>query len=767
MYTAHFRLRDRPFRDHPPAGEAFQSQSLREAVDHFLYVRETREAFFMLTGEVGTGKSTAIQIMLQQVPSGTPAAVVSYTSLSHRELLEEVALRFGLEPPGNASKPELLRRLQEFLRGHCREDRQPLLIVDEAQLLTHRALEEIRLLSNFVYERQPVLQICLVGQPELVSRLRGGHLRQLRQRITVRYSLGPLTAEETRSYLTQRLMLAGSEKPGEIFTADAADAVHQVSRGFPREINVVAGRAMLNAYIEGQERVCPEHVLSVRNDYGFEGVDPVPSSSDEGGEEDAADLRHPPMSEPPDAPDRSWHPVPPTEQAAFARLSRNSLEDIEDSGVDSASSGGEPDLYLDTWARPVADRKGPMWIALAAIVVASGAFFLWKVNIQGQRGNIREVAPQAWDADSEPSPSAVDTIEVGPPSPEGSAAATEPSVSSSLLEPESARRQETRKTAVVPPSRASFPQLPVEPGPLRESKQEIELSPIDSGSPPVAETSRPPSAPDLLELGVNLGEAGRLIEAITAFRRAIDTDPDYGEAHYNLAMALMKTGGVEEAIAELQRAAALQPGDALAARKLGTLFLERGQLDEATAALRQVIAREPDDGLAYFHLGVVLRDQGQLDEAITALRKSTSLRPDDPLAWFHLGVALQHRGLADEAIAALRKVTSLDPDDGLAFHHLGLALLNRGRLEEAIAVLKKGVSLEPDNALALHNLGLALRSAGRMDEAIAAFSRSIELEPDFALARYNRGLALMAAGRNEEARRDMSEADRLGKKLQR
>jgi general secretion pathway protein A len=236
-------------------------------VAHFLYALKNREGFFLLVGEVGTGKSTAIRAMLSALAPDTPRALVRHTSLDARELLEEVLRRFGLEAEGTESKPALIARLEISL---LRPRAMAIFIVDGVP--PPSADRGVTLLSNLKQDDWPLLQICLVGQPELLNRLRQRPMRPLRQRIAVRYVTGALGQEETSEYIAHRLRAAGAPLPERIFSPAAAQAVHEMTQGLPREINVVAGQAMLNAYLESAPTVTPKHVQSTMRDYGFEGL---------------------------------------------------------------------------------------------------------------------------------------------------------------------------------------------------------------------------------------------------------------------------------------------------------------------------------------------------------------------------------------------------------------------------------------------------------------------------------------------------------------
>ena len=272
MYKAHFQLKANPFTASSESRFIYRSRELEEVLAHFHYALEMGEAFLLLTGEVGTGKTTAIQAITQNKSNDGEVAVVSHNTVTPRELLDEIVVRFGLRAKSREPKPRLIHRLEEFFVDVGRKERRAILFLDEAHLLTPRVLEEVRLLSNLQRGGRPLVLICLVGQPELATRLQRAGLRQLRQRIGVRYALKPLSRVETRDYLAHRLRAAGSKVAERLFRAEAADAIYEISGGFPREINIMAGQAMLNSYLDDADMVTLNHVVSARADYGFEGV---------------------------------------------------------------------------------------------------------------------------------------------------------------------------------------------------------------------------------------------------------------------------------------------------------------------------------------------------------------------------------------------------------------------------------------------------------------------------------------------------------------
>jgi general secretion pathway protein A len=246
MYEKFFQLRERPFALSPDPDYLYPSRVHQEALSYLRYGIEGHAGFVVITGEIGSGKTTLLQSLLGRLDRGTTVARIMNTMLDPRELLEAIALDFGMDPTG-LSKPVLLHRLAEFLVVQRQAGRLTLLIIDEAQNLDLPALEEIRMLSNLETEKSKLIQIVMVGQPELRQTLALPKLEQLRQRITVSYHLHPLDSDDTASYVNHRLQRAAIGPPL-VFPADATALVHERSRGVPRLINVIADATLLFAY---------------------------------------------------------------------------------------------------------------------------------------------------------------------------------------------------------------------------------------------------------------------------------------------------------------------------------------------------------------------------------------------------------------------------------------------------------------------------------------------------------------------------------------
>ena len=253
MYTGFYGLREKPFSLAPDPRYLFLSASHREALAHLLYGIEEGEGFIEVIGQVGTGKTTLCRTLLDRIGSDAEIAYIFNPSPSELELLAAINREFGL-PTAARTRTDLLDALNHFLLEKNAASRRVLLVIDEAQNLDPAVLEQVRLLSNLETDRAKLLQIVLIGQPELEENLSRTDLRQLRQRITVRWSLKPLTRPEVKEYLEHRLRVAGLADP-QIFSAGALRVLTRVSRGIPRLINALADRALLAGYTEGRREI--------------------------------------------------------------------------------------------------------------------------------------------------------------------------------------------------------------------------------------------------------------------------------------------------------------------------------------------------------------------------------------------------------------------------------------------------------------------------------------------------------------------------------
>jgi general secretion pathway protein A len=258
MYNNFYRFREAPFNITPDPRFLFFSERHREAFNHILFGVKERKGFIQITGEVGAGKTTVCRAILKELGPTYRTALVLNPTMTAGQLLRTILTEFGLNP-GRADRVSSLDMLNEFLLHEAIIGNDVVLFIDEAQDLDWDLLEQVRLLSNLETEKTKLLQIVLLGQPELREKLEQSNLRQLRQRITVRYHLRPLSREDTEAYIHHRLDVAGSNgRP--LFTPWAVRRIYAYSGGIPRLINAVCDKTLLCGYVTGSDRLTLAHV---------------------------------------------------------------------------------------------------------------------------------------------------------------------------------------------------------------------------------------------------------------------------------------------------------------------------------------------------------------------------------------------------------------------------------------------------------------------------------------------------------------------------
>jgi general secretion pathway protein A len=266
MYKQFFGLRANPFNVNPDPRYLFLTRHTEEALACLTYGIQSRKGFVLLTGEVGTGKTTLINklfewLRLQQVAT----AFVFNSRLNVPQFLDYMMADFGI-PCDSRSKSQILLRLYNWLLDRYRAGETAVLIIDEAQNLSDELLEEIRLMTNLETSTEKLLQIVLVGQPELEQKLKQPHLRQLRQRLTLRAKTHALTMEETKAYVALRLRIAGSSGDT-VFDPDALHAIHLYSGGIPRVVNLICEHCLVSAFVDQQKVVTQNIVEAVARDF--------------------------------------------------------------------------------------------------------------------------------------------------------------------------------------------------------------------------------------------------------------------------------------------------------------------------------------------------------------------------------------------------------------------------------------------------------------------------------------------------------------------
>ena len=269
MYNHFFGLREHPFNINPDPRYLFLTPQTQRALDQLTYGIQSRQGLILLTGEVGTGKTTVINRIRDWLHKRqTPTAFIFNSHLETGQLFDCILANFGAPPTPQLNGNAFLR-LNQWLCSRYRAGELPVLIVDEAQGLTMQVLEEIRMLLNSETPHGKLLQIVLAGQPELEAKLNRPELRQLKQRITVRCKTESLTLQETRDYIESRLNVAGA-KDKQLFASQAIEAVHSYSRGIPRIMNLLCEHALINAYVDGVH-VVPAHMIEeIAHEFQFD-----------------------------------------------------------------------------------------------------------------------------------------------------------------------------------------------------------------------------------------------------------------------------------------------------------------------------------------------------------------------------------------------------------------------------------------------------------------------------------------------------------------
>jgi general secretion pathway protein A len=274
MYKSYFGLKDNPFNVNPDPRYLFLTKEIEEALSGLMYGVQNRKGFITLIGEVGTGKTTLINRLVEWLHNRRVRTAFLFNSrMNTNQLFDFILAEFGISCESR-SKSQQLMSLNQWLLERYRAGETTVLIVDEAQNLTYPVLEEIRLLTNLETSTEKLLQIVLSGQQELEEKLKLPQLRQLRQRIMLRCKTSPLTKEQTHDYISERLRIAGAS--GElIFDPKSVETIHLYSLGIPRVVNLLCEHSLINAYVEQQRPISPKIVEDVAREFQLDEVKPT------------------------------------------------------------------------------------------------------------------------------------------------------------------------------------------------------------------------------------------------------------------------------------------------------------------------------------------------------------------------------------------------------------------------------------------------------------------------------------------------------------
>jgi general secretion pathway protein A len=269
MYAAYFGLKENPFSLSPEPRYLFLSEQHRDALNCLIYGIKEKKGFVLLSGDIGMGKTTICRSLLASLDNSVETALIFNTAISDLDLLETILGEYGVDVKGETrTKKNYIDILNDFLLKNFAAGKTSVLLIDEAQNLSHGVLEQIRMLSNLETETEKLIQIILIGQPEINNNLMLPALRQLNERITVRYDLKPLSPPEVSEYIRHRLAVA--QGPGPIqFTRGALSLIYNFSEGIPRRINALCDRALLIAYTKNMTTIDRKIVRLAVHDIGI------------------------------------------------------------------------------------------------------------------------------------------------------------------------------------------------------------------------------------------------------------------------------------------------------------------------------------------------------------------------------------------------------------------------------------------------------------------------------------------------------------------
>jgi len=270
VYTEFYNLREKPFNLTPSPRFLYLGEHHKEALNLLKYGVMERKGFILLTGEICTGKTTMVHALLSSLDDSVQYIHLSNPILTPADFLDYLAFSIFGKKIHFKSKADFLVVFEEFLRQCLREQKNVILIIDEAQKLSFQLLEEIRLLSNMETGDEKLINIFLIGQPELNEKLGKPHCLPLLQRISIRYHIPPLDLEGTRGYMATRLKIAGAQRGDEIFPKSAVKAIHQYSGGYPRMINILADNSLLLGYSKGTKTITPDMVKQCHEDLNLD-----------------------------------------------------------------------------------------------------------------------------------------------------------------------------------------------------------------------------------------------------------------------------------------------------------------------------------------------------------------------------------------------------------------------------------------------------------------------------------------------------------------
>ncbi len=626
MYRSYYHLSAKPFQISADSHFLWLGDDHREALANFRYGLAEGNGFVVLVGAVGTGKTTLVNALLAALGEQVLVASINHPTLDVAEFLAFVARTYD-PAAAVASKADCLRFFKAFLHQAHADGKRVLLVIDEAHRLSTELMEEIRLLSNIEQAGRQLIHIFFVGQTELLHTLRSPACRALRQRITLFHHLQPLSAAETGRYITHRLRVAGGEE--RVFTAEAVQAIHAQSRGYPRQINKLCDRALLTGYLKEKTSIDVRTIHECAREIHL--IDPM--------------ARPLPRLSWDLLAGRTWPWLAAWRSAVAAVMTKGTTIGNRARPVAAAlvarlgavARGATCAIYEVVADLLIKKRKCAYAIAAAAVIAlpVAGRMALVPSGPEAAQPIVTEASPDA--ASEEPyllanlsapaRPRPADLVVIPSAGPPESLPAALPTPGATVTAP----------TAAAPPARPTI--LRQAAALLAKHDYQAALALLEADGGPGA---APSAESGVLYAQALAGRAGELMaqspdEAQALLRKAVAADPANSAAHLQLGHLYTRAKKYSQAIECYQTAIRLNPLSAEAYFNLGYIFASTGKYAPAEEMLARVVALKPAyQDKALFNLAVVRQKIGKHQESLAALEAAVAIRPENQKAQAYL-----------------------------------------------------------------------------------------------------------------------------------
>lgn len=681
MYKSFYNLAEMPFTIGTDPRFLWLGDKHSEALANLNYGLVEADGYVVLTGDVGVGKTTLVNALLESIDDSILAVNLSHPNLSIMEFFRFFAKT--LDGPNDlTSKVDYLFFFEDALLKMHNEGRKVLLIIDEAHTLSEELLEEIRLLSNIEHQGTRLITIFFVGQNEFKDILINPQFRALRQRITLFYDIKPLTAKETASYIKHRLQVAGGD--GDVFSAEAVAAVHAFSKGYPRLINTICGRSMLTGYIQEKKKIDAAIVRECSKELDF--LDPTQVAKP------VVTTQSTDVSEPAQSVSVPERPVSP-----HVSKQKAGRQESESPPVRAKAKAEEPiqispqdtPEFADVGKRRFKLPEHTGNIIAVLIIIGIFGFYLFPEK-NGSNAGFEPKKEMAEETSARQDISSSQDEEVG-----------EITTSSGVSSPQE-KKSEANSASVDRPSQDQKNKGTVK-------TQETEPVKIDEGEGEIAVESPQKESPGIVEENIETEEPALENEQSVAATQPqekpeVQTEPAPPTAlelaaaalddnQYQTVLDLLNAEGAVSAEQREVRSVLYNSALVGKAEQLMGRFPK-----EAKRLLRQVVAVDDTNSRAFFLLGKLHTQDKEYAQAIDAYQKSARFNPTFPDSFFNLGFLYATTGMYENSERFFQQAVDMEPDYlGKALFNLAIIQARLGKNEESLANLRRASELDPDN----------------------------------------------------------------------